>query len=343
MSIERIPLCRVPYCPAPTSPEYHECWCGSKEIEHHHALGRGSGGTKIKKHIVALCNKHHRAIHSSECSERILDLPTTGKTYVYYDTDGTIRKEEPLGEAESPAASTAGVPDVLGVGDGSSPSAAAPPASPLSSAEEAGKLASAGGYGLAAQAQGNAPGEKRQRQGNRTPSDVVPACNSDSSSAEPSVFKEDWSSLSDDDLQLKYDTAGQMQGMAFLIRCKAVHAFRDNHVQAWHESWTDHAIERFNISRRYCFAFANLWEIAVNYDTNHILPLTESRSLMQCIGRRSLKDGKAAMEVAVAHHAEFAEPPSVGQLEHSLGEEREPKDRHECPTCGQEHAVRNAK
>ena len=58
------------------------------------------------------------------------------------------------------------------------------------------------------------------------------------------------------------------------------------------------------------------------------------------IGRRSLEAGKAAMEVAVAHHAEFAEPPSIGQLEHKLGEEREAKERHECPLCQAEHVVR---
>ena len=155
------------------------------------------------------------------------------------------------------------------------------------------------------------------------------------------ILSEDWRTLSDDELQAKYEAADQMQGVAFLIKCKATHAFRDNHVRAWGESWKDQAIERFNISRRTCASYANIWEIYATRCTSlDIAPLTDSRSLMAFIGQKAVKDGAVAMEAAVAHHAEFAEPPTVAALAHRLGEGRQERERHECPACGAEHTVR---
>ena len=357
--VKRIPTfrCTTKGCPWPKDEDTHVPWCLHIEgVEHRrdqpwhqHHPKRSQGGKQI---VAILC---------SYCSDRVDNTPDwdndispgeDGKLeYILWDTkveggwnsplicrpigpaageqsnrerggqtpNAMASKATPAAgsgrEAGSAAAEVqvAEVTTATGRSAGTSPdtSAAAPPASPLSTAAEA-------------------------------PGTAVDRSAVGSSAAVPGLFTEDWSDLSDDELQLKYDTADQMQGMAFLLKCKAVHAYRENHVQAWHESWTEHAIERFNVSRRYCYAFANLWEISVSRDTNleHVIPLTESRSLMQAIGRRSLEDGKAAMEVAVAHHAEYAEPPSVGQLEHKLGEEREPKERHECPACGADHVVR---
>ena len=146
---------------------------------------------------------------------------------------------------------------------------------------------------------------------------------------------QDWSLLSDDELQGKYDAAEKMQGFAYLLRCKAVHAYRENHVQAWGESWTDQAIERFGISRRTCQAQANIWEICVQRDAyTEIAPLTDSRSLMKHIGRQSLEKGAETMEAAIAYFAEYAEPPSVKAL---ANEEQPERERHSCPTCGYQH------
>ncbi len=328
--ISRIPVfrCTTKGCPWPKDEDIHVPWCLHIEgVEHRrdqpwhqHHPKRSQGGKQI---VAVLCSYCSDKVDNTPDWDNAVSPGEEGLEYVLWDTrvEGGWNKPlicRPIGEAGSAAAEEPIATSKRRLHRMTTPSAAAPPASPLSSAGEAGSIGPDSSRGL---------------------TDHGP------SPAEPSVFREDWSKLSDDDLQLKYDTAHQMQGMAFLVKCKSVCAYRDNHVQAWHESWTDHAIERFNISRRYCFAFANLWEIAVSRDTNmeHIIPLTESRSLMQAIGRRALEDGKAAMEVAVAHHAEYAEPPSVSQLEHDLGEERGAKERHECPLCQQDHVVKTGK
>jgi len=146
---------------------------------------------------------------------------------------------------------------------------------------------------------------------------------------------QDWSVLTDDELQAKYDAAEKMQGFAYLLRCKAIHAYRENHVQAWGESWTDQAIERFGISRRTCQAQANIWEICVQRDAyTEIAPLTDSRSLMQAIGRQSVEKGVETMEAAIAYFAEYAEPPTVKAL---VQEEQPERERCICPTCHYEH------
>jgi hypothetical protein len=104
----RVPLCPVKWCPTRykwfkgDKADWHACFCGEKAIEHHDAGAKGmSGGKdhhKRPENIVALCHLHHESIHTSECSNRILDLPTTGRTYVYYDTDGTVLHKQPLKE-----------------------------------------------------------------------------------------------------------------------------------------------------------------------------------------------------------------------------------------------------
>lgn len=102
-SVTRVPACTVKYCPEPRNPDWHRCFCGKENIHHHDAGAKGMGGGKDHhkqpESVVALCPDHHEALSTGECSDRILELPT-GRTYVYYDTDGTVLYEEPLG-AES--------------------------------------------------------------------------------------------------------------------------------------------------------------------------------------------------------------------------------------------------
>ena len=160
-------------------------------------------------------------------------------------------------------------------------------------------------------------------------------------SAPAGPLTEDWRGLTDDELQAKYDAADQMQGLGFLLKCRVVWTYRDKHKQVWGETWTDQAIERFSVSRRTCEVYANLWPICVSTNAySDVAPLTDSRSLMRYIGLKAPEDGAVAMEAAVAHHAEFAEPPTVAALAHRLGEEREERERHECPACGAEHTVK---
>lgn len=150
------------------------------------------------------------------------------------------------------------------------------------------------------------------------------------------MFTEDWSALTDEALQERYDNADALQGVAFLLKCKAVHAYRENHVQAWGTSWLDHAIERFNVSRPTIYSYANIWEIVSHSETNLpelVAPLTDSRSLMQFIGRKNPEAGAVAMEAAVAHYAEYNEPPTVKALAGKLGQGSILPDLYSCPDC----------
>ena len=153
-----------------------------------------------------------------------------------------------------------------------------------------------------------------------------------------SPLTEDWSGLSDDDLQAKYDAAEQMQGLAYLLRCKAVFTYRENHIQTWGKSWTDQAIERFGCSRPYAFAYANLWQIYLKVDTHlreGMASLTDSRSIMQAIGRQHAEDGVKLLEAAVAHVAEYSQPPTLSGL--LGGAESVERESHDCPVCGYSH------
>ena len=152
--VTRIPACPVKYCPARKDPDFHKCWCGRKDIEHHDAGAKGMGGGKDHhkrpENIVALCHGHHEAITTLECSDRILDLPTTGRTYVYYDTDGTILHEQPLeagstaAESGEPARNHGSAPPDLVMPEQAKSSAAAPSASGESSAGELGVITGSG-------------------------------------------------------------------------------------------------------------------------------------------------------------------------------------------------------
>ena len=192
-----------------------------------------------------------------------------------------------------------------------------------SAAEDASVAANAVGALSSAAAPGQAESAAEDGQGAAGHPTVAEPLGKGLASAAPSALTEDWSALSDDELQLKFDTADAMQGMAFLIKCKSVAAYRDNHVQTWGESWTEHAYGRFLISRRTLYAYANIWEISVTsrHDFNHFSALTDSRALMTFIGRKAVEDGKVAMEAAVAYLAAFGEPPTVPALVQRLGEE----------------------
>lgn len=104
-SLTRAPACRIPSCPHPRDPDWHRCWCGGLEIEHHHVESRGMGGSKLKRHIVALCHEHHEKVTLHECYDIVVDIAGANllPTYTYKDTDGTVLHERVL-EAGSAAA-----------------------------------------------------------------------------------------------------------------------------------------------------------------------------------------------------------------------------------------------
>jgi len=154
----------------------------------------------------------------------------------------------------------------------------------------------------------------------------------------PAVKEEtDLSQYSDEQLATLFHEGDKQQAEGFLLKCKVVQAYRERHVQAWGESWLENAYELFHVSRRTLFAYANIGLLCDKADTylvENIAPLTSSKSLMTHIGRKSLEDGKVALEAAVTHLAELGEPPTVAALQHRLGEEKEPVCPDVCPSYG---------
>ena len=181
-------------------------------------------------------------------------------------------------------------------------------------------------------------GEEETSQPGQPPTDLrVPRRIGPSSS--PLSLDSDWADVSDETLQQLYEEGEHRQHEGYLLKCKAIWTFRERHIQAWGESWTEQAIERFGCSRRYAYSYANLWQIYVTSDTylrEGMAALTDSRSLMQTIGRATVEEGARLLESAVAHVAEYAQPPSVKAL---VGAEPPVRERHACPLCQYEHWV----
>ena len=307
--IEYLPLCELDWCARPSDPDYHVCIvCGALATEHAHVASRARapGRKKDKANQVMLCVPHHREVDERQGgvhSHHIRDLPK-GRTYFRLDIHGNELFQRVLeGGDDGTARQDA---------EGPEPEAR------------------------------RAVGENHRPQGEEAKAeDDTPQ----TGLALPAItpLTEDWAGLSDDALQAKFNAADQMQGIGFLLKCRAVSIYRDNHVQTWGESWTEHAKEWAGISSRTAYAYANIWQITVASDTysaDKVTPLTDSRSLMQFIGRKKPEDGAVAMESAVAFLAEYAEPPTVAQLAHRIGEEREEGKRHACPDCGREHTVK---
>lgn len=136
MTVTREPACRTKGCPAPRDPDWHQCWCGTKEIEHHHVESRGMGGSKLKRNVVALCHKHHEAVTLHECYD-IVTVFDWGTTYTYTSAKGEVLHDRKL-EAGSAAAEGASPETTVRQGPTKEcrSSAAAPSASGESSAAE---------------------------------------------------------------------------------------------------------------------------------------------------------------------------------------------------------------
>lgn len=73
---ERVPLCELPYCPAPTDPDWHRCLvCQSPQIDHDHVLGRGKKLTNDPRWIVPLCREHHEKVTKHEWTRGVIGGP----------------------------------------------------------------------------------------------------------------------------------------------------------------------------------------------------------------------------------------------------------------------------
>ncbi len=305
MTITRTPLCTISYCPAPSDPDWHACVHCGSTTIEHHHV-EGRG----KKRTM----DKRKVVALCVPIHKAISLNEYGDAILDLDGSKLYRiwnlKNETIHEGVHSWMQSD--PVLSAAAEASDPvqkfSAAAP-----SAGEEGG------------------PAELAVK----TP--TPPALD---------TLDDDWADMSDEQLQALYEAAEQRQGISFLVKCKAVWTFKEKH--DWGDAWPEHAYELFQASRRTLYAYANIWAICVTSDTvvvEKIGKLTDSKSLMQSIGRRSLEDGKVAMEAAVAHYAEFGEAPTVAALVQRLGVEsgeRVSVQRWTAPEIAQERLAWHA-
>lgn len=294
------PLCTVKGCPAPSDPDWHVPWCGhGLEGHHHHVKKRSQGGKG--GYVVFICPRCHDKIDNGPWGNAVLDVPGVGKVYRIWGMHNETLLErviEPAPKDEELEWQEAEREADDDIREGR--------VERFSTFEEA-------------------------KAWLEQPEETLPAVKEETQLV-------DLSKYSDEQLATLFTWADKQQKDSFLTKCHIIHAYRERHVQAWGESWVENAYQLFEgaPSRRTLEAYANIW-ICVEADTSlleHVGPLTDSRSLMQFIGRKKPEDGRVALEAAVAHYAEFGEAPTVPSLQHKLGEEAKPDL---CPKTGLPH------
>lgn len=204
MASTHTPLCTVKGCPEPKNPDFHVPICGhGLEGQHHHVVKRSQGGKGGPQ--VFICPDCHNEIDNGEWGNAVSKLADGDLLYHVWDirgkelfsriisADGAAAGEQQntgmVGDGQASAAAlTEGEDNGLVKGDTSSgavddvgTSRTDRRADNQSLPVEAGSAAgdSAGGYVLAAQAQGNAPGEKRQRDKDEPPSSAAPSASTE--------------------------------------------------------------------------------------------------------------------------------------------------------------------
>ncbi len=81
--MRRIPACPVKFCPTRLrsfkgdKADFHVCWCGGLNIEHHDIVGGGMGGGgghhKNPETIICLCHDCHEAVTTGGYKDAIED------------------------------------------------------------------------------------------------------------------------------------------------------------------------------------------------------------------------------------------------------------------------------
>ena len=306
MTTRRENRCQTKGCPHPNDDGWHRCFvCGKQPIDHQHFPKKSLAG-KGAKIVAALCRRHHDMLSLNKWHEGVYDHKDGTRHYYIKDLQGKDMCDRVIGRWENEKAALTEVDNPVlariwnNEDDDIFDTLPAPPGSPEPAPELRESL----------------PAVKAEE----TPIALEP--------------------VSDEELGALFTEADKVQAKGFLLKCRIVSTFRERHVQAWGESWIEQAYELFHVSRRTLEVYARLHEIVAsssNYLVENIGPLTDSRSLMRHIGYKTVEDGCLALEAAVAHVAEFGEPPTVAALHHRLGEEKEDKPPDVCPKTDGEH------
>ena len=295
MTTRYVDRCSVDGCPEPNSEEWHHCFVCGKAAIDHHHFPSRAQAGKGAKVVAVLCRNHHEKITLHQWREGVYTHPDGSVRYYVQNQKGEEQCERIIEAAPEEQAS-----------------------SPQGKVKQV--------SGSLEQVEETLPAVKEE----------IPVLGR---VGPPLVSELNLSLASDEQLATLFAWADKQQKDSFLTKCQVVHAYRERHVQAWGESWVEEAYKLFesNPSRRTLEAYANIWT-CVTSDASlleHIGPLTDSRNLMQFIGRKKPEDGQIALEAAVAHYAEFAEPPTVKALAQRLGEEAKPVEN--CPKTGMPH------
>ena len=301
MTTHYVNRCQAKGCPQPNSEEWHHCFvCGKAEGDHQHFPKKSLAG-KGARIVSFLCRRHHENITLHQWREGVYTHPDGSVRYYVQNQKGEQQCERIIEEAPTETVVYASDQEVEAL-------------------VEESLVENADVFKAFAAADSGLPAVKEEE---IVLSRVGP----------PDYTTHDLSNYSDEDLATVYAYADKNQKDAFLTKCHVVHAYRERHIQAWGESWLENAYQLFesNPSRRTLEAYANIWTCVTSdaHLLEHIGPLTDSRSLMQFIGRKKPEDGVVALEAAIAHYAEFAEPPTEAALRQRLGEEAKAPDV--CP------------
>jgi len=313
--LSNVPLCTVKGCPFPSDPDWHIPFCGHGLVGHHQHIPKLSLDPNAKIQAF-ICPRCHDRVDNGLWSNHIKTFPDGSVHYFILDEHGKTMAERVIGRHGEPVEPEAQ--------EAAQDEQQAAPAVVARSKSEAKRLTAQTGHAVTVFTDG--------------PLAYVDLPQDDP--YEP-VFHSprmgiDWSSFSDEQLVVIYQDADERQGFAFMDKCHAIHTYRMRH-----DDWLESAYDLFHASRRTLYAYSNVYEVCATSDTHiveNIGPLTDSRSLMQFIGRKSVEEGRVALEAAVAHLAEFGEPPTVKALQHRLGQEAKPEEgcHHswKCELCG---------
>ena len=383
--ITYVDVCQHPDCPAPNDESWHHCFvCQAAAIDHAHVISRAQapGRKHDPDNLVALCRRDHDAVDLHHTHGHAVRRLGDGLLHYFYwqstpykeladrvigEGGGSVGNDT-LAKGACVIASDNQVATPLATAAGGTTKSA--PSSPASLSahpvlgDRRGTKKQSSGYAVEDGASpapiSDHPRREDARIGTQDARETAPTlyptpmpttyggepCDEPVTATVPAVSYE---AMSDEELATLYADADRRQRDGFLDKCAAVYTYRERHIQAWGESWTEQASKLFegNPSRRTLYAYANLWGAAeqisasnCTYIAENIGPLTDSRSLMQFIGQKSSEQAVVALEAAVSYVAEYGEAPSKAALAHKLGEEEEPRAAcvHEfelrCKRCG---------
>ncbi len=326
--------CTVAGCPDPRNEaEWHLRPClhigGVEHAEgghHHHWPKQSQGGTEIVGFPCAFC---HDRIDNGNWGNKVEPFPDGTRHWLVWDLHGECLIDRVIGESPSVDGGVATAMEVAGIG---------PPTVTVATdtkvigeadgeAEDT-QIPASAGHTASTLERGLSPMRAEEK-----PLDPLIELT-------PTGLQADWSGLTDDELSTEFQQGDTLQQAGFLRKCKAVNAYRSRVPHG--VNWVESAYNLFHQSRRTLEAYSNIYELYVTSDASiadNIGPLTDSKALMMHIGRKSIEDGRAALEEAVAYLAQYGEAPTVAALTHKLKTEEpnvEPICNHhwKCTECG---------